>query len=115
MAAEGHWGAARLEAEIRKRLGRRRKGGRRRHIPAQTDDLLTQVEGECDSWRRWYKALENGKAGHAHLQDLPRAVRRRLTQANKAVVALQEAAEKEPQQRRHRRGSQADSRSSSSP
>src|SRR5262249_33449602 len=50
---EQGWSLAELDAELMKRFGPRRQAGRRRRIPSETADVMTQAEGMCETWRRW--------------------------------------------------------------
>ena len=63
MAVVNGWSTSRLEAEIARRFGTRRDGGRRRAIPADAVGLLTQVEGMCETWGRLVAATDRKKSG----------------------------------------------------
>lgn len=53
------WSTSKLEAEIAKRFGTRRQGGRTRRVPANDSAaLLTQLEALCERWRRWHRSLK---------------------------------------------------------
>lgn len=89
------WSTAQLDAEIAKRFGRRRQGGRRRRVPLGKTDLLTQLDGVCESWRRLYNrisqpAVEEGDK-HASLDALTPGIRRQVIKASREVLRLQEA------------------------
>lgn len=57
LAIQGAWSTADLERHIARRYERRRVGGRHPRIPSDTIDLLIQIEGMCESWRRWEMVL----------------------------------------------------------
>ena len=85
------WNMSRLEAEIAKEFGSRRAGGRRRRIPTDSLGILIQLETLCDEWRRWRENLvrepdESEQKGTE--QDLPAAVRKRLSVVTQEFAAL---------------------------
>lgn len=53
-----NWSKSELEAEILKRLGPRRFGGRRRHLPDDPGRLLVQLQEMIESWMRWSKLAD---------------------------------------------------------
>ena len=94
-AIEGGWSTAELEAEIARRFGTRREGGRRRRVPAAPADLLVQLEGMCETWGRWQAAVarepEDGAAARASVRDLPADVRTRLVDVGRRLGRLHRA------------------------
>jgi hypothetical protein len=58
-AVTEHWSLNRLEAEIAKRCGPRRAGGRRPMMPTSVPDVYAHVEKMCEGWRRWFRALRS--------------------------------------------------------
>lgn len=103
-AIEEGWSTAELEAEIARRFGTRRAGGRRRKIPGRVDEVLTQAERLCEAWRRWHAELsidpETNDKGHLLLGNLPELLQRLIKQAAAAVSKVQEAVAAELAQRR---------------
>jgi hypothetical protein len=53
MAVKKRWSIDRLEAEIARRYGRRRAGGRKRRVAVDATLFLTQLDSMCVSWLRW--------------------------------------------------------------
>src|SRR5262249_2953901 len=71
------WSSAKLEEEIGTHFGTRREGGRARQVPSRPARLLTQLEGMCESWRRWRRRVKEENI----------AVPRRLAAEVEAVCA----------------------------
>jgi hypothetical protein len=105
-AVAGGWSSNRLAYEVGVRFGPRRHGGRKRRLPADALGLLTQVEGLCESWRRWVALvtpdpeLPEAKSKAPTLNDLPPRVRRLVRDADVALAKLHEAATNELMARR---------------
>ncbi len=93
-AIQSAWSCAELEAEIAKKYGPRRQGGRRRRVPADPGGLLTQLVRLCESWRRWHAALGSEDGDQSRMKNLPSGIRRQVETTTQAVAALQEAVEK---------------------
>ena len=89
-AVEQGWTGTELDYRVTRLLGRRSGGGRRRHLPRDPNDLLAQLEGLCESWRRW-RAAPGGPPDRRG--DLPEPVRAALQRASRGVLQLQQAAE----------------------
>jgi hypothetical protein len=92
------WTRSELEAEIARRFGTRRQGGRRRKIPPDLTGLLIQLEHLCEVWRRWIVELsrdrEERNKKHVLLEDVPdnlrkqiEAIRQRMWTLHQDVVA----------------------------
>ncbi len=54
---EENWSKSELEAEIKRRFGNRRFGGRRRRVVAERGPLLVQLAEMTDTWRRWFSIV----------------------------------------------------------
>jgi len=88
------WSTSRLEAEIAKRFGTRREGGRKQ-APAKTlEDWLTHTEKLCESWRRWDARLDEVPGPHdeswVQRRDLPPHLREPVRRAADQVRRLHE-------------------------
>lgn len=92
------WTLKRVENELFQRLGRRRKGGRRRAVSDTELGLLSQIDGLCDSWERWYAQVksetENAESQAKPLDCLTQAVKNKLEAATEAVEELRKTAER---------------------
>ena len=53
------WTYQRLGAEIAKKFGRRRIGGKRPRMPDDRIGVYEEIEKRCISWQRWNKDLSN--------------------------------------------------------
>jgi len=83
-----------MDAEIRKRFGRRRQGGKAPDLPETVADALDQVEHRARRWLRWTELLgqsRDGSAGQGIRAELPASVRQRLDQADAVMLALRKA------------------------
>jgi hypothetical protein len=104
-AVNNAWSLAKLENEIAIRFGQRGDGGRRRHFPADRIGLMTQLEGLCETWTRWQRAVDpmyakklkrNKKKraepskppDHATLADLPSDVQKHVRAVGIAMASL---------------------------
>lgn len=90
-AIEEGWGVSRFEAEVRKRVGRRTSGGRRRAVPEDVAGLLSQIELFCEQWRRWHSDAQGQDPRKGRLAGLPPTVREKIHSADEAIDALQAA------------------------
>jgi hypothetical protein len=102
-AIEGGWTTAQLEAEVRRRFGRRRAGGRKPAVMPDVEGLLSQLEGMCERWSRLHAELtdqDQPGASHPGLRDLPKAVRQKLGDATEALRQLQLAVDRQLKKRR---------------
>ena len=52
-ALRGGWTLSRLNLEIRKKFGARKRGGRRKQVARDLPTLLLQIEKICLTWCRW--------------------------------------------------------------
>lgn len=87
---EGHWKRPRVDQELRKLFGgRRRSGGKRKRIPDDPGNVLAQIEGMCFAWARFCTQLAEKDRG------LSAKVKRRLKAASQALQFLGEAVESE--------------------
>lgn len=66
---EGNWSTYELQAEIKKRYGARRQGGRRRQVPAEPGHVLFQIAEMADTWLRWYAVVTEGEEEHKSSRD----------------------------------------------
>jgi hypothetical protein len=89
-AIKAGWSKSRLEAEIARRFGTRRTGGRMPD-PAETlETWLAQTEGLCETWRRWSAALDVRDAKvRVTRQDLPSEVSRTFRDITTAIGSFQ--------------------------
>jgi len=88
-AVENGWSFRELEAEIARRFGTRRQGGRRRRIPSGAANLLTQFKRMTDTWRRGLAELDTLlKAGER--QVLPGTIEEQLRAIGPTMRTLQE-------------------------
>jgi hypothetical protein len=102
-AIEGGWTTAQLEAEVRRRFGRRRAGGRKPAVMTDVAGLLSQLEGLCERWSRLHAELTaDDRPGppHPRLRDLPEAIRRKFGDATEAVRQLQSSLNRKLSQHR---------------
>jgi hypothetical protein len=84
------WSTARLEAEIARRYGTRRAGGRKPARARTLDDWLAQTEKLCETWRRWDAALEKtDTSGRVGQSEVPADVFQALRAATAKVGSLQ--------------------------
>ena len=88
------WSTAEFDAEIRRRYGRRRQGGRQKRVGVG-NELLGQLEAFCASWSRWYMRIDpkDGDAGEQPINKLPVGVRDVVTRTANAIARLQKAIE----------------------
>jgi hypothetical protein len=89
-----NWGKARLEAEVKARLGTRRVGGRRRRVADDPALALVQLGEMGDSWLRWYDAAQEPRGnGHTKsvLDRLPKPIRGEVRKVTTAMHRLREA------------------------
>jgi hypothetical protein len=91
---EGNWSMTELQAELKRRYGSRKEGGRRRQVPSEPADVLLQIDELADSWERWYKVIapkpEEGQKKKTILRTLPENVQERVRAVNKAIKQLRE-------------------------
>src|SRR5262249_39793310 len=92
---EEDWSKVELEAEIKKRFGPRRFGGRRRRVAGDPLQALVQVDEMCDSWLRWHAVASEEPPGTGHTESvlarLPEPVRAELRKATRAMRRLRDA------------------------
>ena len=84
------WSVGELDDEIRTTFGRRRKGGRPRHV-GDGGDLLVQLEAFCESWRRWHVRLQGKNEANRQrtpLDDLPAEIREVVLRTAHAITKL---------------------------
>ena len=91
-AIREQWTKSQLEEEIRRRYGRRKKGGRRPRLPGNLPQLLDALESMCDSWVRWYRAITKNEddqpAEHARLTDLPAGIKKHVDELSRGIKRL---------------------------
>jgi hypothetical protein len=88
----GRWSRLVLDLEIRRRYGRRRRAGRKPHVPADVPTALSDLFRVCLRITRWGDMIQAEDAAIS-LDDLPELVRRRAVQTFKAAGRLQAAVE----------------------
>jgi hypothetical protein len=94
-AMKKQWGANELDRAVRKRIYRRRKGGRRRPIGKDEREVLLNVETLIESWNRWYYDLARKPAPgerRTWLKKLSRKTRTAIEQSNIELMKLQDLA-----------------------
>lgn len=94
----GNHSKADFEQEVQKRVGKRRKGGRRRRIDKDPGRLLIQVEETANTWLRWYELVkgdEEQPEADSFLSRLSTEVQTRIRSVAGAMKRLHETAEKE--------------------
>jgi hypothetical protein len=85
-----NWSVSELATAIRKELGRRSQGGRKRRV--RKGDVLIQLDREADTWIRLVRAADRSRDGLPPVLDgLSPQVSRRLTSVTGAMQRLQEA------------------------
>lgn len=87
---EGNWSTYELQAEIKRRYGTRRQGGRRRRVSSDPDHALVQLDEMADTWQRWFAVAGEGEEGTI-LDALPEKVRTRAKAVQSAVSRLRDA------------------------
>jgi len=91
----GGWSIDELDAEIRRRFGRRRQGGRRRREVTDRRGLLVQAELVTRSWLRRFDQVneqESTKRGKSTLLDrLPEPLRKAIQTAARALAEIRDA------------------------
>jgi hypothetical protein len=98
---EGDWSTSELQAEIKRRFGPRRYGGRRRRVSTEPGRVLLQLDGMAYTWERWSKIVEEeGEGGASILDSLPEGVRGRIEAVSRAVARLRVLLDEELKARR---------------
>ncbi|MCY2987812.1 MAG: hypothetical protein NTY19_08115 [Planctomycetota bacterium] len=87
------WKRERVMAEITKRFGSRRLGGRKRKLPVGVSDAMVTLNGMCNDWARWCSQMADTESEQSHiaLDDLPADVRRQLQITQNNIEKLQAA------------------------
>lgn len=89
---EAGWSTAELEAEIARRFGTRREGGRRRKIPPDLTGFLVQLEVLCMEWTRWKDELSRDPDDlaekHILLTEVPEKLRKQIQAVSKQISTL---------------------------
>jgi len=102
--AERNWSTSELQAEIKRRYGSRRQGGRRRRVSTDPDHALVQLGEMADSWRRWFAVVgEVNEEDETILDALPEPVRSRVGAVQRAVNRLRKAVNAELEANRKKR------------
>jgi hypothetical protein len=95
MVREG-WSVDALDAEIARRYGQRRHGGRRHRPPADVEAACVRLDALTTSWLRWVALMDDsageGEAARVTLDDLPAPLPAAVGAARRAMERLQEAA-----------------------
>lgn len=89
---DNEWSCSKLEDEIRRVYGTRKKGGRQRSVPTDRKGLLVQIEHECDCWKRWCRSLQGSPRGKGPVRKLPPDIQAKLENIEKLVDDLRKAA-----------------------
>ncbi len=95
---KGNHSKADFEQEVQKRVGKRRKGGRRRRIDKDPGRLLIQVEETANTWLRWYELVkgdEEQPEASSLLNRLSAELQKGVHTVAKAMKELHDRAEKE--------------------
>jgi len=95
---KGNHSKADFEQEVQKRVGKRRKGGRRRRIDKDPGRLLIQVEETANTWLRWYELVkgdEEQPEANSFLSRLSADVQKGIRSVAGAMRKLHETAEKQ--------------------
>jgi hypothetical protein len=91
------WSKSQLEDEVKKLLGPRREGGRRRRVPTDCPLVLVQLDEMADTWQRWHRQATKertiGRRIRTVLDLLPEAVRDQVGAVTRAVERLRGAIE----------------------
>lgn len=89
-----NWSTAELKAEIKKRFGSRRQGGRRRHVSSNPESALVQLEEMAHTWQRWYGVVteveEGGRKKKSILETFPGQVQEQLKATVRAIARLRD-------------------------
>jgi hypothetical protein len=90
-----NWGQARLEAEVKARLGTKPRGGRRRRVADDPVLAFVQLDEMGDSWLRWDDVAAEKPQGNGHtksiLDRLPKPVRGEVRRVTRAMRRLRDA------------------------
>jgi hypothetical protein len=81
---EGNWSRSKLKAEIKKLLGSRRQGGRRRRVSSDPGEVLVQLDQMADTWQRWFRQANDEEEARPILNRLPIKVRERVRKVDAA-------------------------------
>jgi hypothetical protein len=86
----GKWSNSETVAELVRRFGRRRKGGRKPHVAADVPGVLLQLEGFAVAWRRWSERLadEDDDQVKVRTSDLAKEVQAAVAKVTEAFAAL---------------------------
>jgi hypothetical protein len=88
---EGNWSTAELQAEIKKRYGFRRQGGRRRQVPSEPTHVLLQIDEMADTWLRWFAVVsEADDSDMPPLGALPDQIMERVKAVTRAMKRVRE-------------------------
>lgn len=87
------WTLTDLEAELTRRYGHRRQGGRRPKILRDMQTVLSGLDRRCLSWSRFCGFLhqppgEDPQQQHVHIEDLPDDLRRDIVAVDGAIRRL---------------------------
>lgn len=104
-AIKNGWSTADLEAHIAAAFGRRRHGGRNRQVPPDLMGVLVQLEGLCESWRRWAAAVTPPDGDAPRQRDtervrMPAKLLETVASATRAIADLHEQVSRKLQTRR---------------
>jgi hypothetical protein len=88
---ESNWSRSKLKAEIKRLLGRRKQGGRRRKVSSDPGEVLVQLDVMADTWQRWFRQVADEEEARPILNRLPSKVREQVHEVDAAMSGLREA------------------------
>ena len=97
---ENGWSMQRFKQELLSRFGRRRRGGKRRHVPSDVAGMLSQLDQMSLSWLKWtQRAFEKDAGEKSLIYSLPQDIRESVTRVEGELRELQALIEKRRRKR----------------